>query len=180
MEIMERWDILNKDGGVTGRTVTRGEVRLNPGEYHLVVHIWVLGPDGRLLIQRRSRDKDLMPGEWAATGGAVIAGEDSLQAALRELKEEMSIAVPPEDMALVRRMIRKNSFVDVWLTRADADIASLTLQESEVSEARWVSPAELLDMIKSGAFHNYGHDYFETVLAAVRAAEATRSAPTLR
>lgn len=52
---MESWDILNERGKATGKTVVRGNVQLNLGEYHLVVHIWVVGSDGRLLIQRRSK-----------------------------------------------------------------------------------------------------------------------------
>ena len=34
-------------------------------------------------------ERKLMPGEWAATGGSAVSGEDSLAAALRELNEEI-------------------------------------------------------------------------------------------
>lgn len=164
---MECWDILNENGLTTGKTVVRGNIRLNPGEYHLVVHIWVLGSDGRLLIQRRANDKELMPGEWAATGGAAISGETSVQAAIRELSEELGIAVNENGISLIRRITRKNSFVDLWLVRTDADTKSLKLQRSEVAEVKWVWPMELLDMVKSGNFHNYGKDYFDIILSGV-------------
>ena len=88
---MELWDIMNEDGVVTGKTVVRGRTVLKHGEYHLVVHIWVLGSDGNFLIQRRSEKRKLMPGEWAATGGATIAGETPFASARRELYEELSI-----------------------------------------------------------------------------------------
>ena len=70
---IEKWDILNEKGVPTGRTTLRGKCILKAGEYHLVVHIWVVSGDGRLLIQRRSDNKKLMPGEWAATGGAAVS-----------------------------------------------------------------------------------------------------------
>ena len=58
---MEVWDILDKEGNPTGKTVQRKKVCLMKGEYHMVVHIWILGSDGRVLIQRRSLTKHLMP-----------------------------------------------------------------------------------------------------------------------
>lgn len=98
---MERWDIYDAQGNPTGKTVVRGGVRLNPGEYHLVVHIWVISDDGRMLIQRRSDEKELMPGEWAAIGGAAITGENSMEAARRELFEEMGISASSDEIKLV-------------------------------------------------------------------------------
>lgn len=169
---MERWDIFDETGKATGKTVVRGNVRLLPGEYHLVVHIWVLTPDGRLMIQRRADDKELMSGEWAAIGGAAISGETSLQAAKRELFEEMGIPVCDREISLIRRIVRKNSFVDVWLARANVSLDQLILQKSEVAEARWITPSALEQMVHRREFHNYGSDYFEIVLSAVRSAAA--------
>lgn len=170
---MERWDILDVTGKATGKTVVRGVVRLNPGEYHLVVHIWVLTPDGRLMIQRRSDDKELMPGEWAAIGGPAVSGEKSVEAAKRELFEEMGIDAEKGQISLIKRLVRKNSFVDIWLVQANVSLDMLTLQESEVSEARWITQDEFSQMVTSGEFHNYGSDYFEILMSAVKKATAT-------
>ena len=71
---MEKWDILNSRGDTVGKVAVRGQTPLKSGEYHLVVHIWVISADGKLLVQRRSDSKKLMPGEWAATGGAAAIG----------------------------------------------------------------------------------------------------------
>ena len=101
---MEKWDILNASGQPVGKTVVRGRSVLSNGEYHLVVHIWVESDDGRYLIQRRSENKKLMPGEWAATGGAAIAGEDSFAAAKRELKEELGIDSTKDTLKFVKRI----------------------------------------------------------------------------
>lgn len=161
---VEIWDILNKDGKPTGRTTLRGHFPLKPGEYHLVVHIWILSSDGRFLIQRRSDNKKLMPGEWAATGGAAIAGEDSYTAANRELFEELGIRSDRESLKKLLRIKRKNSMLDVWVITADVSVQSLKLQKSEVAEAKWVTRDELLQMIESGRFHDYGREYFDSVL----------------
>ncbi len=159
--ITEKWDILDKNGCPTGKTTVRGKFPLKPGEYHLVVHIWVISDDGKYLIQRRSDDKKLMPGEWAATGGAAISGEDSFTAASRELFEELGIEMSLSDAKKAFRIRRRNSLLDVWVTNCNLPASELTLQESEVAEAKWVTEEEFKEMIECGEFHNYGNEYFD-------------------
>lgn len=163
---MENWDILNRNGKPTGRTVSRKCPILRRGEYHLVVHIWTVDGKGRILIQRRSDSKPLMPGEWAATGGAAIAGEASRFAACRELKEELGIDKRRDELVYVTRMIRRNSLLDIYLTFTDCNPEELTLQQDEVAEVKWVSADELAEMVKNGEFHNYGKEYFDKLFAA--------------
>ncbi len=165
----EIWDIFDSDGNVTGKTVVRGKCFLKPGEYHLVVHIWIVSSDGKLLIQRRSDQKRLMPGEWAATGGAAISGESSFEAAKRELFEELGIPSNEETLKKLLRLKRRNSLLDVWTITCDSDPKALRLQTSEVAEVRLVTADELSDMIRDGLFHNYGKEYFEQVLGAIDA-----------
>jgi isopentenyldiphosphate isomerase len=163
----EIWDILNENGFVTGRTTVRGIGALKPGEYHLVVHIWVISDSGKILIQKRSQNKKLMPGEWAATGGAAISGEDSFKAASRELFEELSITSSPETLNKIFRLKRRNSLLDVWTIKCNTPVSELKLQESEVADAKWVSVPELKNMVKKGEFHNYGKEYFDKLFTTI-------------
>lgn len=158
---MELWDVLTQDGTPTGRKVKRGGSSLKNGEYHLVVHIWPISKDGALLIQRRSFKKKIMPGEWAVTGGSAIAGEDSITAAKRELFEELGITA---ELELIKRIKKRNSFVDVYGCKVSVKTHELTLQKSEVQDARWVSPETLKKMVDKGDFHNYGTEYFNIVI----------------
>jgi isopentenyldiphosphate isomerase len=160
---MAKWDILDSSGNVTGKTAVRGKHFMRPGEYHLVVHIWVVSDKGELLIQKRSEKKKLMPGEWAATGGSAMSGETSFCAAQRELLEELGINCTQRFCKKMARIKKRNSFVDIWFTRSNADISSLNLQTSEVDEARWVSEAELREMVENKEFHNYGKEYFDMI-----------------
>lgn len=167
----ERWDILDENGKSSGKTVLRNKAQLRPGEYHLVVHIWVVSSDGRILIQRRSDTKKLMPGEWAATGGAAISGEDSFTAASRELYEELGISSNKESLKKILRLKRRNSLLDIWLIASDLTVDELSLQESEVAEAKWVTLDELKTMVKNNKFHNYGREYFERVFEKIENTE---------
>ncbi len=164
----EVWDILNENGFPTGKTMLRGDNSLKNGEYHLVVHIWIVTSDGRFLIQRRSNQRKLMPGEWAATGGAAITGEDSFTAARRELFEEVGIAADRDHLKKLARIKRRNSLVDVWLTVCDTPPERLTLQKSEVAEVKYVTEEELQNMIQTGSYHQYGKEYFQTVFQKIQ------------
>lgn len=171
---MEIWDVLDRNGMPTGKTVERRRICLSKGEYHLVVHIWILGSDGRVLIQRRSFDKPLMAGEWAAIGGSAVSGETAHAAARRELFEEMGIESEENELHLVRTMCRKNSILNIFLISRDTPISELVLQESEVSDAKWVHRNKLRQMIKTGEFHNYGKEYFDSVFDAFDKKSALR------
>lgn len=161
--ITEKWDVLDKNGKTTGKTTLRGKNILRRGEYHLVVHIWIISDKGDFLIQKRSDDKKLMPGEWAATGGAAISGENSFVAAKRELFEELGIKTNKDNLLKLIRLKRRNSLLDVWVTTFNGDLDTLQLQTSEVAEVKWVKREELEKMIELGLFHDYGREYFDRV-----------------
>lgn len=163
---MEQWDVLDRNGNPTGRTVARHKIQLKNGEYHLVVHIWIMDAKGRLLIQKRSENKPLMPGEWAATGGAAIAGENSIQAARREVFEELGIRTQEDELQLITRIVRKNAFLDVYLLQQTVPLEDLVLQRSEVAQAKWVTLDTLKQMLAEGGYHNYGKTYFKAIFSA--------------
>lgn len=164
---IEKWDIYNENGVKTGKVAQRGRCVMGQGEYHLVVHIWIISGDGRFLIQRRSDKKELMAGEWAATGGAAVSGEDSFTAAQRELKEEMGINSDSTTLKKLARIKRRNSLVDIWVITTDISVEELSLQKSEVAEAKWVTGDCLRGMIASGDYHNYGKEYYSVLFSKI-------------
>lgn len=164
----ERWDILDENGQFTGRTALRGRSFFKRGEYHLVVHIWIVSPDGKILIQRRTDNRKSMPGEWAATGGAAVSGEDSFTAASRELLEELGIASTKQTLQKAFTLKRRNSFLDVWFINFYAPAEELKLQKTEVAEAKWVTEEELRQMINKGLYHDYGKEYFNNVFTNIK------------
>jgi isopentenyldiphosphate isomerase len=88
MEMFQLVDANGKPAGSAGRDECHG----NPALVHLVVHLHVLDPAGRLYLQKRALSKDTNPGKWdAAVGGHVMAGESVEHALLREAGEELGI-----------------------------------------------------------------------------------------
>ena len=103
---------------------------------------------------------------WAITGGSVLAGEEFLQGAMRELKEEMGIAVDESDIRLLSIMERPNRFRGVWLVRSNVELADLKLQKEEVADAKWATPEEIMKMVEDGEFWHY--DYLDWIFKKIQ------------
>jgi len=147
---VELWDVYTADRKATGRTHRRGEA-LPPGDYHLAVFIWIRDASGRYVITRRHPDKPWGL-YWECTGGSVVAGEDSLAGALREVSEEIGARLDPGAGRIVERYaLDGDSLVDVWLFEAELELGTLRPQEGEVVEIRKAEATEVRAMLKSGA-----------------------------
>lgn len=86
----EIFDVVDENDVPVG-TATRAEVHAE-NLIHRAVHVMVLNRNGDLYLQKRSRLKDMNPGVWdSSVSGHLDAGEDYLQAAARELGEEIGI-----------------------------------------------------------------------------------------
>ena len=145
----ELWDLLDEDGMPVGATHVRGE-KLPHGAYHRVVEIFTFNSEGELLVTRRSPEKKPYPNMWETTGGAVVAGEDSLDAARRELREETGIVTGTGELRLLLTHKSKSAFVDIYLARKDIPVSEMKMQPGETTEARWVTLQEFERMIGDG------------------------------
>ena len=91
---MEQVDVYTASREKTGKILSRESVfrELADDERILLVHTCIFRPDHRMLIQQRQKTKDYYPGCWdVSAGGFVFAGEDSLNAAIRETEEELGL-----------------------------------------------------------------------------------------
>ena len=152
---MEYWDVYDIKRNLTGKVICRdGKTGLSDGEYHLVVDAWFVNNNNQFLIQKRSLGKKIFPGLWAqSAGGAVVQGEDSFQACIREIKEELGIIPDIGKAELVYSFIRhRNTIVDVYLIRQDLNLNRLTLQSSEVDDVKWASFGEIKELLNNKQF----------------------------
>ncbi len=146
---MELWDLLDENGSPTGRTHVRGE-DFPPGVYHRTVEIFTVNSRGELLLTLRAPDKLPFPSMWEVTGGSVLAGEDSLTAAMRELREETGIDAGAGEIKFLLTSRGRTAFMDIYLVRKNVEISNLIMQEGETVAAKWVTFGEFERMIENG------------------------------
>ncbi len=157
MEIIDKYD--NKKFPLN-KTAERHDKVL--GEYRISVHVWIINNKGELLIQKRSPQKRKYPNMWACHGGGVDAGENSLEAAIRECKEEIGVNLDKENIEFVLSYKYSNStFLDIYLARADINLEDLVFQEEEVCDAKWVTLDEFDNMIKNNEVPSVVLHYFD-------------------
>jgi mutator protein MutT len=141
-------DIYDEKRNLTGRTHLRG-TPWNPGEYGLVVCVWVYDGKGHLLMTRRAPEKSFA-GTWENSGGAAKAGETSLQAIVRELREETGICAEPGEFELFCTDRDKTAFYDFYCLKKEVSLEEIVLQPGETDAVKWVTFAEIHKMIERG------------------------------
>jgi isopentenyldiphosphate isomerase len=111
-------DVLDKDGNPTGQKMSKREIHEN-GMWHMASWVWIYNNKGQILLQLRSQNKDNHPGEWdISAAGHVEAGETPLEAAIREVHEEIGLSVTPDQLKLIdKETINNLNPVNKWKDR---------------------------------------------------------------
>ena len=171
---LELLDLLDENGELSGQVRERTLVHLN-GDWHRTSHVWVVrrrGDGGHdLLLQKRSRGKDSFGGCYdISSAGHIPVGQDYLESALRELKEELGIAAEPEDLRLVGvhdgryegefhgRIFKNHEKSHVFAYEKPVEIEKLKLQKEEVESVKWMRIEDVLAAVKA---HDPGYCLFE-------------------
>lgn len=140
----EYFDILNPDGTPAGYSLPRSQVHRD-GLWHKSAHIWVRDHAGRILLQRRALDKDTHPGLWdISAAGHLSAGEPSLDAAVREIREELGLDISPS--RIVFRFTDREEHISASITdREFHDVFTAVITDEEAGTVR-PDPVELHDI----------------------------------
>ena len=148
---MEKWDVYDGQGILTGKIKNENDAFLD-NEYHLGASLWIINKNRNLLIQKRAQTKRTNPGKWSITGGAAKAGENSENACVREVYEEIGLKLKPEDIKLLYRSFGKKIIFDDYVIIYDLSLADLVLQAEEVTEVKWAGIDEIKDLFSKGMF----------------------------
>ena len=141
-------DIYDKDRCLTGRIHQRG-IPWQPGEFGLVVCVWIYDGNGHFLLTRRAKGKSFA-GTWENTGGSAKAGETSRQAMVRELFEETGIRAEEAEFEFLSTTMEKNIFIDHYCLQRKIHLKDVVLQKEETDDVMWASFGKIHWMIRSG------------------------------
>lgn len=147
----ELWDLCDAAGQPTGETRPRG-LPLRAGEYHKIVHVWLLRSDGAYLLSRRAETRPTDPLLWECVGGSVLAGETGRAAAVREVWEELGIRLDPAAGTLLLQGARPEWFdyQEVWLFPYEGEADLQAAPTEEVCTSAWKTRAELEALHRRG------------------------------
>lgn len=140
----ELFPLVDQEGHVVG-SATRRECHSGSMLLHPVVHLHVFSPDGALLLQKRSDDKDIQPGRWdTSVGGHVDFGETIAEALHREASEELGLSdfEPKPLTPYVFQSAVERELVNPFIAVVSRDYP-FKFQPEEMSEIRFWTPEEI-------------------------------------
>ena len=125
------------------------------GLWHRGVHVWILNSKGEFLIQRRGPYVQTSPNLYEHTAtGHIDSGQTSVQAALKEIEEEVGIHVSSDELIFIGTIIdqftmyegtlQNNEFDDVYLVRRDIEEQEIKHNEHEVLSFTYFDAREYL------------------------------------
>ena len=142
---MELIDIVDENNQLTGQVEDRW-VAYEKGLWRRTVSCWIMNEKGEVLLQKRTPNKKRNPNKWSKTGGQVDSGETPEEAIFREVKEEIGIEIPKEQIKVLE--IHKSDdenkrFVYDFIFIVDYKIEDYILQKEEVAEVKYVTIEEM-------------------------------------
>lgn len=148
-EKMEYFDILDATGQKTGERGVRGLI-LKKGKYFGIVNVLSYNQNNEFLITKRHPQKP-MGGMWEITAGGVLADEEPLLAAQRELKEETGIDVSLDNLFLITSEVSDSFYVFFYLAKLDSK-PEIVLQDKETVDYRWIKREDFVSELRNSDF----------------------------
>ena len=99
----------------------------------------VIMKEGKILILKRSKTDEWMPGHYGLPGGKLDPGENLEEAACRECKEEINLNISPKDLKFLPK-ISKNSNHAFFLT---TKFTGMPKTDFEHDDFQWINPNDL-------------------------------------
>ena len=106
-------------------------------DFHRTAHIWIINENKELLLQKRSANKKSHPNCWDISGaGHIRTGEDVLDGAIRELKEELGVIAKKNDLHFIATIKstknpKNKEFQYVYLLKCDNKIEDYVFEDNE-------------------------------------------------
>ena len=148
---MELIDIVDENNNLTGQVEERW-VAFEKGLWRRTVSCWIMNEKGEVLLQKRAGEKRRNPNKWAKTGGQVDSGETVEEAIYREVKEELGIEIPKEQIEIdsIYKSDDKNKrFAYNYIFVVDYKLEDYILQKEEVADVKYFTIEELEEIRKN-------------------------------
>lgn len=115
----------------------------------------------KFLVQKRSVQKN---GKYGFTGGYAKTGENSIQAIITEISEEIGVSVSANELNLYYSSRDEDSFFDLYYLSKDLPLEHFSLQKEEVDFVEWLSYEDIKKLHNSGLFQESHYEALEIYL----------------
>ena len=174
-------DIVTEQGKATGKKALKSVIHAQ-GLYHNTAHIWLYTSHGEILLAQRAATKVICPSLWdVSVAGHVDAGEFIVEAAIREVKEEIGLELHPNDLQKIgvfkcfqsyNNGIKDNEFHHTYIVKLKVPLDALTLQINEVDDVKLVNFDEFNTLLNNIGQDNHfvpsNKAYYEIVLESIK------------
>ncbi len=149
-------DVLDESGLRTGEVLSRTEVHAL-GKPHRVIHLYLFNQDNMIVLQKRSQTVDHYPGAFTISVLAhVDAGESSMAAARREIREELGLNPDTFQIdfmfsyrrdAILSETYIDRHFNDVYIAKGVFSFAEISIDRAEVDAVELVPFDAFIDLV---------------------------------
>ena len=172
-------EVYSPEGTKTGQKKSKSEIH-RKGLFHSTVHVWIFTDEGNILIQKRSKKKELNPGVWdVSVAGHIKFNENIKKAAKRETLEETGININIKDLLKigVYRSINihptaiDKEFFHTYILKIDKNSINLGFKNNEVDDLKFISIEEMESLIKeenNKIFIGKNRKYYSDVLKSIK------------
>ena len=172
-------EVYSPEGTKTGQKKSKSEIH-RKGLFHSTVHVWIFTDEGNILIQKRSKKKELNPGVWdVSVAGHIKFNENIKKAAKRETLEETGININTKDLLKigVYRSINihptaiDKEFFHTYILKIDKNSIDLDYKNNEVDDLKFISIEEMESLIKeenNKIFIGKNRKYYSDVLKSIK------------
>ncbi|MBN2095250.1 MAG: NUDIX domain-containing protein [Candidatus Aenigmarchaeota archaeon] len=182
----EFFDIVDENDLPTGIQKPRS-VAHRDGLWHRVIHVWIYNSRGEVLLQLRQKDKDTYPNVWdLSVGGHVTAGSSIIDAAKREVFEEVGLNLKESDLEFYGKKKSEKTpdgnidseYHYVYLLKYDGLFENLKFQEEEIQKIQFITLEDLEKNLKEHPEKYLPRgDYWTEMIGAIRGKMHEMGAP---
>ena len=143
-------DVYDANKNKTWKTKIRYKDTFEPGEYMMGVQAVIINSNNEILISQRSPYAFLSPLEWECNGGALRAGESSLDGLVREMQEELGITLDKDKAIYLKTAVNGYIIKEIYVYRDDISVDELEYPDNEAQNAKWVTIDEFMKLFNEG------------------------------
>lgn len=142
--------VLDEDGNITELEKTKKEVH-DEHLWHQEVAIFIINSEGKILLQKRSKNVHYNKGKWGMIANHVGVNQSLVDALIQKGEEEIGYSIDPSDIRyltmLKRNEEREQRFTYFYYIKKDISNKDIKLNKYLATDKKWFDFSELQEMM---------------------------------